>query len=117
MSPLPADYVEMQQKCLVVTGAVFCVIFFVIGVVLWIAVGVVVSNPPDGSKYKSWFKLPFLSSSFHKSMRRVGRVFTMWTKKTNSLTFCNITYNSDRTINAFAALYIQYYGLPELQTL
>ena len=49
------DYAEMQKKCLVVTGAILCEIFFVIGVVLWIAAGVVVSDPPDGSKYKSWF--------------------------------------------------------------
>ena len=41
----------MQQKCLVVTGAILCVIFVPIGVVLWIAVGVVVSDPPG--KYKS----------------------------------------------------------------
>ena len=51
--PFPADYKDRQKKYLVVTGAIFCVIaaiLFVIGVGLWIAVGVVVSDPPDGSK-------------------------------------------------------------------
>ena len=65
--PFPADYKDRQKKYLVVTGAIFCVIaaiLFVIGVGLWIAVGVLVSEPLDatGSKYKSW--LPFLSSSY-----------------------------------------------------
>ena len=32
---------------------VIAVAFFVIGIPFWITVGVMVSNPPDGSKYKS----------------------------------------------------------------
>ena len=62
-----ADYADWQQKYLLVFGAILCVIaaiLFVIGVGVWIAVGVLLSQPPDttGSKYKSW--LPFLSSSY-----------------------------------------------------
>ena len=58
MASFPADIADWQQKCLAVTGAILCVvaaILFVIGVGLWIAVGVLVSDPPDGSKFKHPF--------------------------------------------------------------
>ena len=40
----------MWQTAMIVIAATFCIL----GVVLWIAVGVVVLNPPNGSKSKSY---------------------------------------------------------------
>ena len=51
----PADY-EKWKNLLWIGGSlcVIAIILFVIGVALWIAVAVVVSNPPNESK---WFSL------------------------------------------------------------
>ena len=64
LCPYPlVEWSSLQQNRLVVIGAIFCaigVIFSVIGVAFWIALGAVVSNPPNGSKsvadcFPSWF--------------------------------------------------------------
>ena len=49
---------EMKWRLIIVI--VVAVIFCLIGVVLWITVGAVVTNPPDGSKCTTSF--PFQSS-------------------------------------------------------
>ena len=44
-------------------GAIFCaigVIFSVVGVAFWTALGAVVSNPPNGSKLKFFLNFSFI---------------------------------------------------------
>ena len=42
---------------------VVATIFWVIGVILWIAVGAVVNNPPNGSKWKLCYSCTVSSSA------------------------------------------------------
>ena len=66
----------------IVVAAIFCVI----GVVLWITVGAVVTNPPDGSKCTSF---PFQCSNILTSWGREGVVMMLATPPTHKYNYTN----------------------------
>ena len=59
-----ADWKNQCWLALLVIAGIFCVI----GVALWITVGMMVSNPPNGSKQINTILLPLLCSKAPRSM-------------------------------------------------
>jgi len=46
---------RIQQKCITITILCSAGIFSILALILWIAMGVVVSIPPNGSKWSLWW--------------------------------------------------------------
>ena len=84
----------VNYQLLVVISAISCVIGLiccVIGVALWIAVGVVTDNPPNGSKLRSSL-IPTLDFSlFISQAYEKGDHVTLVFERTNPLTCMHVS--------------------------